>query len=324
MNTRSSNAKWLVLGLGVLTLVGCSAEASEPPSKNPGTGNTSGSANGGAGGSGTGGNVAVAGTGVSPGAGMPGTTGGTANGAAGNNGTAGAAAGTAGTGGMDGGALTACPNPPAAGTIADLLIDDLEDGDNGLSKIGSRTGFWYTYMDPNGTTITPMPDKSGTMPLKPAATGCRNDSKGCITITGTTVANDLTVVGMEKYGYAGVGFDFSNAMKTCVYNVSAYSGIRFYAKGDVAVTIKLNTTATVATADGGTCTDVCTDGFSPAGADILLDPTMWTLVDIPFATAMQAGWGTPATLDKTAVMGLQVQIPPEQTFNVSIDDVTFY
>ena len=314
----ASSSKWLALGLGVMGVLACSAEASEPATKPgngaAGTGNaasTGGTANGTAGG------ASIAGT-TTTGTGGTATTGtaGTAT-----TGTAGTA--TTGTGGMDGGALAACPSPPAAGTIADLLIDDLEDGDNGLSKVGSRTGFWYTYMDAIGTTIVPAPDKAGTMPLKPGATNCHGASKGCIIITGTTAPNDTTVVGMEKYGYAGVGFDFSNAMKTCIYNASAYSGIKFWARGDVAVTIKLGTTATVATADGGTCTTGCTDGFSPTGADVLLD-TEWTQIDLPFATAMQAGWGTPATLDKTMVMGMQIQIPPGQTFNVALDDFTFY
>ncbi|HYQ15387.1 MAG TPA: hypothetical protein VEQ58_06515, partial [Polyangiaceae bacterium] len=216
------------------------------------------------------------------------------------------------------------PSPPAAGTATDLLIDNVDDGDNGIGKIGGRSGYWYTYADTNGTMITPMPDTTKANPLKPSATGCHDASAGCIAITGTTSMDDLTVVGMEKYGYAGVGFDFSNAMKSCVYNGSAYSGIRFYAKGDVAITIKLNTTATVTAAEGGTCTTNCA-GFSPTGADVLLeDPATWQLIDIPFATAKQPTWATAATLDKAALISLQIQIPPGQTFNVALDDFTFY
>ena len=45
---------------------------------------------------------------------------------------------------------------------------------------------------------------------------------GCIIVSGTTAAADETAM---KYPYAGVGFDFSNAKKPCVYNGSAYTGV---------------------------------------------------------------------------------------------------
>lgn len=314
------STKWLALGLGIYAIaaLACSAEASQPPPQE-GTGTAGKPA--GTGGSGT--TLPTAGTN-----GLP--TAGTATVGQGGTGTVGTAGtgtvGTAGTpaaGGMSGGALTSCPVPPAAGAITDLLIDDLEDGDNGVSKVGNRTGFWYTYLDTYGSTITPKPDASGASPLVPGMTNCHGGTH-CVMISGSTAAED-TVSVPPKYPYAGVGFDLSNAKKPCVYNGSAYSGIKFWARGDVPITIKLNTTATADSAGGGTCAAECNGGFSPAGVDVVLTPT-WQQIDLNFAMAKGPTWVlTPKTLDKAALLSLQIQVPSGQAaYSIAIDDITFY
>lgn len=318
MNALPSTMKWLGLGLGVYSLatLACSAEASSPPPQQGSTQNTAGNTSG----------LGTAGSTALPTAGTTATGpqgGSTSVGTAGTTavGTAGTA--PAGSGGMMGGSLAACPAPPAAGAIADLLIDDLEDGDNGVARIGNRTGFWYTYLDALGSTIVPTPDASGASPLKPGATNCHSMSKACIMISGTTAAADEVAM---KYPYAGVGFDFSNAKKPCVYNASAYTGIKFWARGDVPITIKLNTTATAKADGGGTCTgDMCNGGFSPAGADVVLT-TEWQQIDINFATAAPPTWAAALAMhpDKANLVSLQVQIPPGQTYSIALDDFTFY
>src|SRR4051812_41540405 len=66
----------------------------------------------------------------------------------------GAATGSAGTPPVT---TTGCP--AAAGTITDLLIDDLEDGDDAIRPIGSRVGYWYTYNDGTlGAVQVPAPN----------------------------------------------------------------------------------------------------------------------------------------------------------------------
>lgn len=315
--------KWLGLGLGVYSLatLACSAEASSPPPQQGSTQNFAGSASGGTSGLGTAGSTTVlptagtTATGPQGGSGSVGTAGTTGVGTAGTT--------AVGTGGMTGGALTACPAPPAAGTIADLLIDDLEDGDNGVAKVGNRSGFWYTYLDALGSTIIPKPDPAGASPLKPGTTNCHGASKACVMISGTTAMADEVAM---KYPYAGVGFDFSNAKKPCVYNASAYTGIKFWARGDVPITIKLNTTATAMADGGGTCTgSMCNGGFSPAGADVVLTAE-WQQIDINFATAAPPTWAAALAMhpDKANLVSLQVQIPPGQTYSIALDDFTFY
>jgi len=318
------STKWLALGVGAYAIaaLACSAEASSPPPYD-GPGTTNAGKSNGSGGSGTG--LPSAGT---TGTGLP-TAGTTAVGQGGTTGvgTAGTTAvGTAGTpaaGGQTGGALTSCPVPPAAGAITDLLIDDLEDGDNGVAKVGNRTGFWYTYLDAYGSTIVPKPDATGALPLVPGMTNCHGGTH-CIMISGATVAADEVSV-PPKYPYAGVGFDLSNAKKPCVYNGSAYSGIKFWARGDVPITIKLNTTATADATGGGTCAAECNGGFSPAGIDVVLTAA-WQQIDINFATAKGPTWVlTPKTLDKAALLSLQVQVPSGQAaYSIAIDDITFY
>jgi len=311
--------KWFGSGLGLWAALACSAEASQPPPQ-PGPQQ----AQAGSGGSGTG--LPTAGTSNLPIAGTQSTgTGGTGTGTAGTASmpTAGTAAATGGsTGSGGGGALTSCPVPPAAGAVTDLLIDDLEDNDNGVSHVGNRTGFWYTYLDALGSTIVPKPDATGASPLVPGMTMCHGGTH-CIMISGMTAAADEVAM---KYPYAGVGFDFSNAKKPCVYNGSAYTGIKFWARGDVPITIKLNTAATATPDGGGTCTGAgCNGGYSPAGADVVLT-TAWQEITIPFATAAGPSWATNSTvpLAKASLLSLQVQIPPGQTYSVALDDFTFY
>jgi hypothetical protein len=323
MSALPADTHRFVLGLAVSAALACSAQASEPPPQqqtmHPGA--TAGSGGSGAllpvAGSAT---VGSAGTTAASLGGQPMTsTGGTTGTTTAGSGPVGSA-GSAPTGTAGGGALAACPSPPAAGSMTDLLIDDLEDKDNGVAKLGGRSGYWYTYLDAFGSTITPKPDATGASPLLPGNTMCHG-GMACVIISGTTAMQDEVA---KKYPYAGVGFDFSNAKKPCTYNGSAYSGIKFWVRGDVAITIKLNTTKTSTADGGGTCIgDGCNGGYSPGGIDVPLTGS-WQQLDLPFNMLVQPTWGQVATFDKASLLSLQVQVPPGQAFNIAIDDVTFY
>jgi hypothetical protein len=199
----------------------------------------------------------------------------------------------------------------------DTLIDDLEDKDNGLSRVGGRTGYWYTFADPT-STIVPKPDPTGKgAPLVPGMTNCHGGSY-CILVSGMTGAEDDVAM---KYPYAGVGFDFSNAGKPCVYNGSAYSGIKFWARGDAEITIKVNTSATADVSGGGNCMTECNNGH---GKKVVLTPD-WTQIDLPFATIMQdPSWGTQVAFDKSKLLSLQLQFPSGGSFSAAFDDFVFY
>jgi hypothetical protein len=322
MNALPSNVKWLGFGFTLCAGLACSAQASEPAPQPQGTTHPT---------AGTGGSLGHVQVNPNPTGGSAGTqataSGGqtsTGTGGVPSTGTSGSAttptAGTAptGTGGaMMGGALAACPVPPAAGAMTDLLIDDLEDKDNGIAKLGGRSGFWYTYLDTFGSTITPKPDATGASPLLPGATNCHG-GMACVIVSGTTSIEDATTM---KYPYAGVGFDFSNAKKPCVYNGGAYTGIKFWARGDVEVTLKVNVSGTADVAGGGTCTTGCSNGH---GKKVVLTPD-WAQIDLPFASIMQdPTWGTQVAFDKATLLSLQVQFPSGGAFNAALDDFTFY
>lgn len=188
--------------------------------------------------------------------------------------------------------------------------------------MGNRTGLWYTYLDSFGSTIVPKPEATGAAPLVPGSTACHGGT-ACIIISGTTAAADDSTL---KYPFAGVGFDFSNAQKPCVYNAGAYNGIKFWARGNVPITIKLNTAATTTPDGGGTCTGtLCNAGFSPSGADVVLT-SAWQQIDLNFATAAPPTWAAAlaSSPNKATLLSLQIQIPSGQAFNVALDDVTFY
>jgi len=327
MKALPSHSKWLALGLGIWAVLACSAEASEPPAPKSTGQNTGGTPGAGGSPTTTGGSPAIpqAGSTTTPGTGgtPTTTTGGTpGTGTAGTPGTG--MAGTPATGTGGGGALTVCPSPPAAGTVAEASIDDLEDKDNALLKVGGRTGFWYTYLDTLGSTIIPAPDKTKTMPIKATGTDCHG-GMGCMLVTGMTGMQDDEA---GKYPYAGIGFDFSNAMKPCPYNASAYTGIKFWAKGDAQIRLKINVASTTSADGGGTCTPMagppkvdCNDGH---GVDLILTPT-WTEQKVAFADLLQAGWGVVGSFDKTALLSLQIQFPPGQpSFTANFDDLAFY
>lgn len=212
-------------------------------------------------------------------------------------GVAGAPAGAAGAPAIGG-----CT--PAVGTATDLLIDDLEDGDNAIQMLGQRSGYWYTYNDKSGTQ-TPLPSAA----FMPTAGG--HSPKFSAHTSGTA----FTVFG------AGVGLDFNNRAATpCVYNGAAYAGITFWAKGTVAIKAMVKIPATTAVVSGGTCAAMCEDHYFIKG----MLSAAWTQYTIDFATITQEGWGATAPFDKTKLLGLQFQVGVGMAFDFAIDDITFY
>ena len=205
---------------------------------------------------------------------------------------------------------------PAAGTLADLSIDDLEDGDNAIQTLGQRIGFWYAYNDGTATQI-PAPDPSGLIPFKPLAGG------HSAMFSAHTSGPAFTTWG------AGIGFDFNNtAAKSCVYNASAYTGIKFWAKGNVAIKAMVKIPATTpSTSNSGACTTtgMCEDHYFLQPKPMLTDT--WTLYTIDFSsptTFGQEGWGAKASFDKSNIIAVQFQVGKDLPFDFSVDDLTFY
>jgi hypothetical protein len=190
--------------------------------------------------------------------------------------------------------------------LPENVIDDLEDGDTVIHESGGRIGLWYAYDDASGGTQNPaaMADFHPTQ-------GGPNGSAWSATLVGQ---------GFTDWG-AGMGFDINNSGGQIkhVFDASAFTGIAFQARGNVAIKFKVQTAAIVPTAEGGTCTAgaACNDAFF---ATVELTPT-WQQHVIPFASLAQGHWGQAAAWDPATIVGLQFEVGAGQSFEVAIDDV---
>jgi hypothetical protein len=191
----------------------------------------------------------------------------------------------------------------AVATGEDPLVDDFEDLDDLLTVVDGREGGWYTYDD--GTDGV---SQSMTVAVSPAG------------------SNALHVVGGPFDQYSGMGFVprwTETGAEHCSYDASYYSGIRLWIAGEGGVRLALQNPAVRTVSMGGGCPDdsSCYDSH---GFDLDLNPG-GTYYDLPFAEAMQAGWGLDAgPFDPSAVFVIELQFPSGTVYDVWVDDVSFY
>ena len=212
----------------------------------------------------------------------------------------------------EGGALTgaaAANSPEGKACPADGLIDDAEDNNNQIALNKGRAGYWYTFGDKVGSTVTP------------AAGGTFAMSKGGA--SGSALAAHASgKIGGGQVVYAGMGFNFIDPKGA--YNASAYKGISFWAKvGPGSATgVRLKVPDADTDPDG----KVCTECFNDFGADLELT-TAWTKYTVPFSTMTQlAGWGAPhpGALNPAKLFGVQWQVnSPGATYDIWVDEIAF-
>jgi len=214
--------------------------------------------------------------------------------------------------GADGGAIA----PPADGGIAiapDNLIDDLDDGDGSIAEVNGRIGAWYTYNDETATGEQ-TPDPAGD--FAPTAGGTSQ-----IGFMARTAGSGFTEWG------AGMGLDLNNPGDAKgVWDASSFTGIAFYAAGDVPIRVAVVVQAVVPEADGGTCKPGTAEGEEcddAHGQTVVLD-NAWRQYLVPFDQITQEGWGRPAAFDATTLTGVQFQIPTGASFDIAIDEIGFY
>jgi hypothetical protein len=248
-----------------------------------------------------------AGAGTGSVAGVAGTSG-----AAGTGGTT----ATAGNGGSAGGA-GAVAGGGSGGSSPYELIDDFETLSATILPLSGRNGPWYMFND--GTTGGVQNDIVSAIALFPTA-----DAR-----PGSTAGLHLTAKGFTGFG-AGVGADFVNkAAKKQPYDVSAYSGIRFYAKIATGTqpTLKLLIPTTYSDPDGlkcsGTGASQCYDHLSASVTGL---KTIWAVYQVNFAALGQQGIGLPqASLDPKSVYSMQFTLATKPTLPADIwfDDISF-
>lgn len=217
-----------------------------------------------------------------------------------------------------GAACSALTGIPAGDDPA--MIDDLEDGDEGIAENGARVGAWYSFNDATaGATQTP-PESADFKP------------EGAEGACGMFAAH-TTGKGFKEWG-AGIGLDLNAPPPATMggpeikkaYDASAYTGIAFEAKGNVGINVGIAEIATLPMADGGSCTPSmvegmeCEDNHSKAialGAD-------WKTYKIDFSALKQEGFGKPVAFDAKTITGIQFSVAQNLEFDFSIDNVRFY
>jgi endoglucanase len=190
------------------------------------------------------------------------------------------------------------------------LVDDAEDNNNQVLVRGGRSGYWYTFVDKAGSSITP-PAQITFLMSPGGATGSRYAPR---------MMGKLATSGQPLF--AGMGFSFTDPK--AAYDVSPFSGVSFYAK------VGPGSTTTVRLKAPDVDTDpagkVCSECFNDFGADLTLSQE-WEKHVVAFAAMKQMdGWGAPhpAAIDKSKLYGLQWQVTePGASYDVWIDRVAF-
>lgn len=186
----------------------------------------------------------------------------------------------------------------------------MEEGSGSIIKQGGRAGSWFTYDDgSDGGVQTPAAGGTCVPTLIPGGGRC-----------GSLHGMHTFGSGFPVYG-AGLGFDLNHpSTMRLPYDVSAYTGIAFWALGPQVITVQVVEQATAPTGQGGNCTGTCGDHFG-----VSIDATAgWQEFVVPFSTLSQQHWGTAATWDPTTVLGVQFAVNPAPTFDFWIDDIGFY
>ena len=223
------------------------------------------------------------------------------------------AAGHQNPGGDGGDADLSSPGGPGPGgdmamgtTGSGERIDDLDHCSASIKNIGTpaRKGAWYTYSDmmaggaftnPSGMTFTPSMGSSSGM--------------GCA----ARIAGD----GFNTWG-AAEGFNLLDPSKL-PYDASAYKGITFKAKANVAMSLRVNFPNKDTDMSGLVCTK-CSDDF---GADVAIG-TAWQQYTVKFVDVAAAGWGMPqpASFDVKTIYSIHFQVKT-MPFDLSIDSIDF-
>lgn len=182
------------------------------------------------------------------------------------------------------------------------LIDDFEDGDQLSLVHDGRNAGWYFYND----------ETTGTQDVSVVAdpTGERG------------IVLSVKGEGFAEWG-SGFGVSMNWAEGQCTYDASIYDGVQFWARGSGNPRVTLQNISVRPVADGGEC-PADASCFDSHGVALTLTDE-WTFVKLPFTSFVQAGWGTPVgPLLPEAIYLMEFQFPALDTFDVSLDDVSFY
>lgn len=196
--------------------------------------------------------------------------------------------------------------PPSEGMISD------GEHQNQGNVIKGRGGYWYTFLDKAGSSITPMPgDQGGTFSMTP---GGANGTGHAARMHGQIGGGDVL--------YAGMGVNFVDPKGQ--YDASAYQGITFWGKKGAGSTgkVRLKVPDVNTDPDGG----VCSECFNDFGMDLVFTD-QWRQYIIPFRSMKQMkGWGNPlkSGIEPSKLYAIQFQVNEKNApFDIWIDDIQF-
>lgn len=190
--------------------------------------------------------------------------------------------------------------------ITNPLLDDFEDGTNQGVAADGRGGYWYTYVDSEGSKIEP----TGSFSLRE---GGVNESKFSAGMKGAMASAQIV--------WAGMGMSFTDPKNP--YDASSCKGISFFGKkngeGITAVRLKVGDWQT--SPEG----NLCKQCYNDFGGNFVFT-NEWQEFSLLFADMKQEPyWGEPKpAIDTTALYQIQWQVTtPGGEFDLQVDDVKF-
>jgi|ERR1035437_3228268 hypothetical protein len=208
-------------------------------------------------------------------------------------------------------------------------IDDCEDGDNvndysGANPVHNAGGYWITYDDDSsansGTSyVWPMSQTWATKkqignstdtppykipPFTMSQPGFSSSPYGGLyaaRITGYVTTNSSLappgeMTGGFQFGFIGMGIQLVSSAGEPACNevdISAYTGVKFYTKGDGKTwDIKLPFVSSSLNCDGTITTTMSSFTSSDEYKLTFTPPTGWTQETVYFSNFTQVGWGT--------------------------------
>jgi hypothetical protein len=218
---------------------------------------------------------------------------------------------------------------PAPAPCSDpLMIDDMEDGDGFICVRDGpkgRHGAWDIVSDESSMPIL-EPPRGHFLPT-PIKGGRGTSSHYAAHFAGS---------GFTDWG-ALMGFTLNNdqGLFSSTYKASAYGGITFWMKSNVAVSVSFRVPATSPVDKGGTCKDGASEFNCNNDFQFRLsappDPNVWAEYNVPFAASAQGTGGHPrtplfgdATWNADLLVAVNFKVDAFKAFDVWIDDVAFY
>ncbi len=182
------------------------------------------------------------------------------------------------------------------------LLDDFEDGDGKLFKGFEREGFWFSVDDKTeGSRI--LPNGTFAAVLLPAAEATPDNR----------YAAHLSASGQKQWGAAwGATLAWVRRGVRCPVNLSAFTGLRFRAKGPGTIRVALAVPEVQSREYGGVCADRCYDSH---GKSFTLGDR-WETYSVRWDRVEQEGWGAEARFTPSRIVQLLIKATPR---NLPID-----